>query len=380
MKILYIGHESTLNGASKSLLELISALKDHHQIYVLTRYHQGPFYDELKKRKVTVLVYPYYRWCVVKNTRLGWIRKIIKWNCHQKFVNKKTASIVADIVKKEHIDLIHTNTSVINIGGMIRELCPDVRHIWHIREFADLDFGMYPLISTKKYYDFMNRTADQFIFNSKAVSKHFSRLSSEKKNIVYNGVASNNIILEENREPHDGINILISGRVHSSKGQDQAVEACERLLQRRINIFHLYIAGEVINELCISEALRDYVTILGRVDNMPELRRKIDLELVCSKAEAFGRVTVEAYLAGIPVIGSKRGGTVELIQDGVTGFLYEPGNTEMLADKIQLLIQDDVLRKQCGKNARQFAKENFMTDMCVKNICKVYQKECVMDA
>lgn len=374
MKILYIGHERELNGASKSVLDIIKGLENEHEIYVLTAYDSGPFYDALKKRKVRILVYPYFKWCIVKYTELGWIRKRLKWYCRQQFVNQRTAAAVAKIVREEHIDLIHTNTSVINVGGLIRKACPDVRHIWHIREFADLDFRMYPLPSDSAYYAFMNRYSDQFIFNSKAVAQHYAKLDPKKKNVVYNGVDRKNLIEETEREPHEGINLLIAGRVDPSKGQYQAVEACEKLLKRGISNFKLLIAGTVFSELHISEAARDNIVLLGQVSDMTEIRRKTDIELVCSRAEAFGRVTIEANLAGIPVIGSNIGGTRELIRDGVTGYLYEPDNTDELADKLELLIRDEALRHSLGAAARDFAKKDFFADNCVNNLRRVYQK------
>ena len=374
MKILYIGHEKELNGASKSVLDIIKGMENDHEIYVLTGYGDGPFYDALKQRKAKVLVYPYFKWCVGKFSKLGWIKKRLKWYCHQQFVNRKTAAAVAKIVRDEHIDLIHTNSGVINVGGLIRRACPDVKHIWHIREFADLDFRMYPLPPESAYYAFMNRWTDQFIFNSKAVAQHYTKLDPKKKNVVYNGVDPKNLIPESEREPHEGINLLIAGRVERAKGQYQAVEACEKLLQRGIGNFKLFIAGTVYCELDISEAVRDHVILLGQVSDMTAIRRKTDIELVCSRAEAFGRVTIEANLAGVPVVGSNIGGTRELIRDGVTGFLYEPENTDDLADKIEKLIRDETLRHTCGTAAREFAAAGFLADTSVKNLRRVYQK------
>lgn len=62
--------------------------------------------------------------------------------------------------------------------------------------------------------------------------------------------------------------------------------------------------------------------------------RMADVVLICSHWEPFGRVTVEAMLAGKPVIAIS-GATVELIHDGVTGLLYDPGNYSVLANKMR---------------------------------------------
>lgn len=369
MKILYIGHEKEINGASRSMLELIGQFEKKHQIYVLTPSREGAFYEALQKHRVKVLVLPYYRWCVVKNTQLGWIRKRTKWYLYQQFVNRQTSKKMAQIVRDEKIDIIHSNSSVISIGGMIRTQC-EAKHIWHIREFADLDFRMYPLTSKKSYYDFMNMTTDFFLCNSKSVANHYTLLDNAKKKVVYNGVSPVNILKDDDKMPHEGCNILISGRVEMAKGQYQAIKACQELCQRGVRNFHLYIAG--VGKVEIPDEMKNYITLLGLVKNMPSLRKKMDFELVCSRAEAFGRVTVEAYLGGLPVIGSRAGGTVELIQDGITGFLYELDDISELSNKMSLLINDSTLRKRMGDCARDYAVQNFLSERCANEIESAY--------
>ncbi|WP_028515426.1 glycosyltransferase family 4 protein [Ruminococcus flavefaciens] len=371
MKILFIGHEDDLNGASKSLLEIISILEKKHQIYVLTRSTKGTFYKELLKHNIKVIVMPYYRWCIVKGTCLGWLRKKAIWYFYHQFVNLITAKKISNIVKKEHIDIIHTNTSVISIGGLIHERC-NVKHVWHIREFADLDFNMYPLINKKKYYHFMNNTTDCFIFNSNAVANHYTLLDKQKKVVVYNGVSSKNIIQNIEKEQHSNCNILISGRIGYAKGQKQALQACEKLIRMGITNFHLFVAGS--GNIDIPSSLKSHVTLLGVVNDMPSIRKKIDFELVCSRAEAFGRVTVEAQLGGIPVIGSNTGGTTELIVDGYNGFLYELDNIEELANKMAVLIQDKKMCVKMGDQARANAIKTFLIERCVNEIECIYSK------
>ena len=62
MNILFIGHEDYINGASRSLLNIIDALSERNKIYVLTSYSSGEFYEELTKRQLSIIVKPYYRW------------------------------------------------------------------------------------------------------------------------------------------------------------------------------------------------------------------------------------------------------------------------------------------------------------------------------
>ena len=183
-----------------------------------------------------ILVYPYYRWVVrrhcsrfaVKSEAI-WLKRCFDWKCKESKVNESTAEIVSGIIKKKGISVIHTNTSVVNIGAMIKQrLGEEVKHIWHIREFGDADFDMYPLVGRKLFFEYMNANADTFICISKSIEKHYSGLLKDKKVVVYNGIDKTNSIVE--LEDHSGVNFLISGRISETKGQKEAVQACIKLL------------------------------------------------------------------------------------------------------------------------------------------------------
>lgn len=371
MNILLIGHESDLNGASKSLINIADVLEKKHSVYVLTAFNSGAFYNELKKHNVKIIYYPFFRWCVARTTKKNWVKRVVKWNFYEKFVNELSACRIARIVKKNGIEIIHTNSSVVNIGALIKKYT-GVKHIWHIREFGDLDFQMYPLLKKRRFYRFMNRYTDYFICISKAISEHYDHLSNEKKRIIYNGIDADYHIQREIGQ-HSCVNFLIAGRISRAKGQIYAVKACKRLVDSGVTDFHLYIAGAGHLDTELKGRVKNHITLLGLVENINEIRKGMDVELVCSEAEAFGRVTAEAMMGGIPVIGSNTGGTVELIKDGETGFLYEHKNVEDLAGKMQFMIENGQARNDMGEKARKYAEKNFTIDRCVSEIVKLYE-------
>ena len=373
-KILMIGHEQELNGASRSLLGIADMMIARGQsIYVLTSFADGPFYEELKKRELTIIVEPFYRWCVYKSGKRNWIKCKYLWSIRWNRINIATAKKISEYVRKERIDIIHTNTSVINIGALISKYS-GIKHVWHLREFADLDFNMYPIISKKRYYRFMNRFTDCFICVSKAVADHYDMLDPKKKYIVYNGICSPKGYLDKENHNGEKIRILIAGKVDPAKGQDEAINACTKVYEYGITNFELLIAGKGEKYFNVPEEIHDNVMFLGQVEDMASLRETVDIELMCSKAEAFGRVTAEAMMAGIPVIGSNTGGTPELIQDGVTGFLYEKGNIKQLSEKIIMLMSDKELRERLGLAAKKYAYSYFTIARCVDSIEEIYKE------
>ena len=374
MKIMLIGHEKGLNGASRSLLNVADELSERgHSVYVLSSFNSGMLFEELRRHKIEVIVEPFYLWCQQKGDINNWEKKEEEWRREYNAINKKTAKHIAQYAVDNNIDIIHSNTSVINIGGLISKYS-GIKHVWHIREFADLDFNIYPLIPRKKCYKFMNRYTDRFICVSKAVADHYDMLDSEKKEVIYNGISITDSLSSDITNHEDNISrILIAGAIYPGKGQHEAVAACAELYKQGINDYELLIAGEGKKYFSVPDELQDHVRFLGQVEDMASLRKTIDINLMCSRAEAFGRVTVEAMMSGIPVIGSNSGGTPELIQDGVTGFLYESGNIEELAEKIIILMNNKELRERMGKAGREYAEKNFTIERCVDKIEEVYR-------
>lgn len=371
MKILFIAHESQLNGASKSLLDLICEYEKRHKIYVLTAFDYGPFFEELQKTRAEIIVRPYYRWVIKKVNLTQWVQENLKWFIKRKRINHSTINEMTMFCKKNTINIIHTNSGVINLGACISHKS-GIKHIWHIREFADLDFEMYPYTFKSIYHSSLRDGADSFICNSYAVAQYYNFIPSAKKYVIYNGVASENLI-EVKKQDSRITNFLLAGRYSDAKGQDWAIQACKILKDNGINNFVLNFAGSMTEKIKVPYTLKENIIIHGEVRNMPELRKNIDVELVCSRAEAFGRVTIEAMMGSIPVIGSNTGGTVELIKDGVNGFLYEYENISDLASKMKYMIENPKERIEMGKKAQDFAKK-FSTKNYALEIEKIYYK------
>ena len=79
--------------------------------------------------------------------------------------------------------------------------------------------------------------------------------------------------------------------------------------------------------------------------------------VVPSRSEGFGLVNIESLAVGTPVVASSVGGIVEVIRDGIDGFLVPPDNPELLAERLHLLLSNSELRSTMSRNAR----ERFLT-------------------
>lgn len=379
MNILYIAHESRMGGANMSLLGMIDQMSEKNHIYAAVPIREGFLVDELRKRKIPVFYQHSFWWtiapgsCQASTLFRKWVYKILL--CH----NYVCALRLRKVVKQYSIDIIHTNSSVINTGGILSAMM-HVPHVWHLREFGQKDFGFIGAWNYARIYRFMERHSDRVIAISEAVkSEYKKRISSDLIRVVYNGVGEENLYEKKQEERNaEVVQFLISGRLSEEKGQEEAVKAVALLAERGYRNLHLFVAGpgstDSLRRSVAQNHIDDYVSFLGYRTDLHLLRREMDVELVCSRCEAFGRVTAEAMMCSNPVIGSDSGGTPELIRDGVTGYLYRQGSAEDLADKMSRFLEHPETIQGMGQCAYRDAKEKFSSKVNAENIMEIYQE------
>ncbi|MBR7016317.1 MAG: glycosyltransferase family 4 protein [Lachnospiraceae bacterium] len=375
MNILLIGHEKGMNGASMSLINIIGVLEkdESNHIFVLTGSPDGPFREALKGHRAEVLVVPMRSWYEANKGRLYRVRKFLGYLVKGMVINHRAARIVAAYAKENRIDVIHSNSSVLAVGVLVSRMT-GIPHVMHIREMRDIGLNFCPVFPEKWLAAARNRSTDAYLCVSKAVADHEVLLDEAKKRVIYNGIDRKNYLERGERKPGEPVRFLIAGRVSPGKGQDEAVKAAAILAGRGIAGFTLSIAGSGELSEPVPECVKDRVRLLGFIDDMPSVRQNMDVELVCSRAEAFGRITAEAMMGGMPVIGSDTGGTPELIREGETGFLYSYGDAEALADRMAYFISHPEKIGEMGRRAQAFALEHFTIERCVREITEVYRE------
>jgi spore coat protein SA len=91
-------------------------------------------------------------------------------------------------------------------------------------------------------------------------------------------------------------------------------------------------------------------------------------------SELLGLAALEAMSSGTPVIASRIGGLAEVVVDGETGFLVEPGDVEALGDRLALLLADRRLAARLGANARDLVVERFTWQACAQRCLAAYEE------
>ena len=128
-------------------------------------------------------------------------------------------------------------------------------------------------------------------------------------------------------------------------------------------------------QLLVSElGICDKVKFLGSSEEIETLLPLADLFVMNSIKESFGLSVLEAASCGVPAIVTNVGGLPEVVEDGITGLIVEPGNVEGMAKQaVELFNNQDLLRKM-GENARKKAVGKFKTDLIVPEYEKFYER------
>lgn len=108
------------------------------------------------------------------------------------------------------------------------------------------------------------------------------------------------------------------------------------------------------------------------------LYHQADLFVMPTYAEPFGWVFIEAMAAGLPIVATRLNAIPEMVEDGETGFLLQPGDRSALAAKIKTLIDQPLLRQAMGRKARQRAEQKFDTYQNFRALERVFQETALI--
>lgn len=172
----------------------------------------------------------------------------------------------------------------------------------------------------------------------------------------------------------------VASRLVPHKGHATLIEAFKRLAPDRPGL-RLAIAGDgPLREELEQQAKTlpsGSVVFLGFVKEIGEFMAACDMLVFPTLpefGEGFGLATLEAMASGLPVVASRTASLPEIVIDGLTGFLVEPGSPGALSEAISRLASDDVLRKTMGTAARKRTEETFSLEAMVAGTLAVYDE------
>ena len=371
MKVLYVDQTGELGGGELSLLDIVK--HSRHQAEVVL-FSDGPFRALLEQLGIRVhLLLP---------GKAGEVRR----EAGVFAVVRSLPALLALRTRLAHLarsaDVLYANSQkAFLVSALARHRNQPL--FWHLRDILTAKH-FSPLIR-RIAVTTGNLAASTVICNSQATRDAFVSAGGKlgKAQVIYNGISARPFDLVRDDEVaalriklglQSAFVVGAFGRLTPWKGQHILLESLKSLAGT-----HALIVGEALfGEHAYAQQLRDLAISLGIADRVHFLGFRQDIELLMkccdvivhnsTSPEPFGRVIVEAMLAKRPVIATRAGGAIEIIEDQISGLLISPGSSPELCLAIQRIAGDPAFARDMVAAARQRATSMFSVEALATSI------------
>lgn len=323
MKFVYIlSSTNTFGGGSKAFLSLLSGLTERGVEPIVVLPGKDGLYEVLLDLGIDVVYAPvrpnvYPKYGTLKELLL-FIPRLLYWH----ILNVRSFSILTKYLEGQHVVLVHTNVSIMDIGYRLAKKL-HVPHVFHIREYADKDFGLHYFPTKKHFHDMFVSAGCHTICITKDVQRYHGLDGVGSSSVIYDGVCPFSALTKPKIKKRY---FFYAGRIQPGKGLLSLVRAYWKYANavNCVDIVPLLVAGEVsdasyygeIESFIKNNGMSENITLLGPRDDVYELMQDALAIVIPSVFEGFGFCMVEAMFNGCLVIGHNTGGTKEQFDNG----------------------------------------------------------------
>lgn len=370
LTVLVVQPEGDLYGACRSMLRTLSALPRGSVRPIVCFPWEGSASTAYRASGFDVEIVPCIAVLRRQGLRPAGLLRLL-------FDIVRSGVSLARVGRRHRVDLVHSNSAFV-IGGWSASMLLRKPHVWHIREVVT---DKPQLVRVLAFV--VKRGAKVAAVVSRAAA---GMLAADQPLVV----VPNGYRAEPEPEPAtgrgiDGRHIVLSlGRISSTKGQQLLVEAFAGLPPAVRDSAELWIAGtvfagnesaaEALLERVADLSLGDTVRFLGYVPDPRTLLDRAHVLCVTTRTgEGFANVALEAMTHGVVVIAASRGGIEELVRDGSSGLMAEPGNKQLLADALEGVLSDPVLHAQLVAGGHRVASR-FTPEASARCLLEVWKQ------
>ncbi len=329
-----------MGGAQRFVVDLVKSLDKNRfsvTVCVLGRRIGSFFEEDLREHRIPLIFLN------------------LRWTFHPITILRITHLLYS---LKPHI--VHTHLRAIRYFLIPNRLARIPLHIHTIHSLAKQD--------TSFLFRGLNRIAFKYlkvipVSISKAVANSVKETYGVESVVIYNGIPT--AVYDKGGEfkKADYIRILNIGKFKKAKNHLLLVEAFAKAVEVMPNL-RLILVGDgglrrKIEERVSRFRLQEKVFFLGWRSDIPDILANCDIFALSSDWEGLGIVLIEAMAAGKPVVATKVGGVPEIVEDGVTGILVPPRDSNAFADALLRIAKDEKLRWEMGKRGKERASSEF---------------------
>lgn len=300
-------------------------------------------------------------------------------------------SATRERIKTGGYDIVHCHGSRANLTGAILKTQFDIPFVSTVHSDYKLDYLGRPMAAAT--YGTLNKNSLRKMDYRICVSDNMRQtltergFDSNRMYTIYNGVdfsyKSSTVSRGEWLRSvgcdfsDDDIILGIAARLDPVKDVATTVRGFAAASAENERL-RLLIAGDgmerealetLVSELGISEK----VFFAGWLTGMDGYYASVDINAISSLSETFPYAVTEAARAGIPTVASRVGGLPKIIISGETGMLFEPRDTQMMAQCILALANDEDFRRRLGDAVREKARREFSTESTCRRQLEIYE-------
>jgi len=294
---------------------------------------------------------------------------------------------LARFLRRGRFEILHAHDLWSNLVGMSAGVIARVPvRITSQRDLShDAWYGTY----RRHILRFLQARSSVVLTNASAIRDGLiaqDRISPDKVCVIYNGVDLARLQrARANREkffPESAgkkLIVLVGNMISDVKGHLTLISAAPAIVKAFPHTQFVFVgdgqrraAFEQAVEAC---GLNANFLFLGRRNDVPEILASCDIAVLPSLAEGLPNAVLEYLAAGLPVVASALGGNLEVIEDGVTGFLVPPEDAGALAGALLRLLEDEELARLLGKAGREHVSSRFSFDRLVEETENLYLRQ-----
>lgn len=322
MNIAYILNATIpAGGATKAFLNMLNGLKAYNvHPFVVLPDAEG-IYADLKSMNIPTLVLTYrpsaYPLSQTLRQKVLFPFRLIARIVMNRWVGKALDTFLVG----NKIDIVHSNTGVVRIGFDAAQRV-GIPHIYHIREYGDLDFGIRYFPNRDAYLRQLKMPNNYSICITKDIQRHQQLSGTNTSRVIYDGVfpAMDTMPVGAGKDY-----FLFAGRIEPAKGLDQLLQAYWHYVERVDSPLPLKVAGAgngspyYQQQLCYvnEHGLANQVEFLGECKDIALMMLHARALVIPSRNEGFGFCMPEAMQQGCLCIGRNTGGTKEQLDNAL---------------------------------------------------------------
>jgi len=380
--ILYLHTTSEIGGSDVSLLRLVEGLDRNRYTVIVALPADGPLVPRLRDAGAEVEIMP----VLMKLTSRRGAGFFVKFALNY----PRAIAALVRLIRSRSVAIVHTNT-IHNLYGVTAARVAGVPHVWHFREIV-WQSGLLRRVELA----IARWWSTRIIVTSTAIAGMYGPERRWPVQLVRvpNGVETDRFMPGDGTRVRRELNVApgqpligIVCRLDPWKGVDDFLAAAAQVAVADHDAVFAVVGGPIIGQESYEDALKERARDLGlgaRVRftgwrygpaEMPDVHRALDVLVLASREpEPFGLVLLEAMATGRPVVATRHGGPLDIVEDGRTGDLVAPRDPGAMARAIVELLRDPARRIRMGTHARERVQQHYTAQQYVAGIEAVYRE------